>query len=149
LLSTFTVVNTLDDGSTGSMRWAITQVNADRSKAVDTIDFIDPILGAPVMNTILTIIGPTPDQGLRDEGHLNAVCEWCINTAVINTHNKCAIVNSEDGNFYRWDFTTNSLTARVTLSTGIGELYTPKVIGSDEKVYAINNSTLFACGTTP
>ena len=39
LLSTFTVVNTLDDGSTGSLRWAINQVNADKSKAVDTIDF--------------------------------------------------------------------------------------------------------------
>jgi hypothetical protein len=110
---------------------------------------IDPISGASVMKTILTIIGPTPDQGLRDQGHPNAVREWCINTAVIDTHNKCAIVNSEDGNVYRWDFTTNSLTARVTLSTGIGEPYTPTVIGPDGKVYAINNSTLFACGKKP
>ena len=45
LLSTFTVVNTLDDGSTGSLRWAITQVNADKSKAVDTIDFNIPGTG--------------------------------------------------------------------------------------------------------
>jgi len=110
---------------------------------------IDPISGASVMKTILTIIGPTPDQGLRDDGHPNAVREWCINTGVIDPQKKCAIVNSEDGNVYRWDFTTNSLTARVTLSTGVSEPYTPTVIGPDGKVYAINNSTLFACGTTP
>ena len=29
LLSIFTVTNTLDDGSTGSLRWAINQVNTD------------------------------------------------------------------------------------------------------------------------
>ena len=110
---------------------------------------IDPISGANVMQPILTIIGPTPDDTLRDDGHPNAVREWCINTAVIDTHNKCAIVNSEDGNVYRWDFTTNSFTARVTLSAGLGEPYTPTVIGPDGKVYAINNSTLFACGTAP
>jgi hypothetical protein len=110
---------------------------------------VDPISSATVMKTILTIIGPTPDQNLRDQGHPNAVREWCINTAVIDTQNKCAIVNSEDGNVYRWDFTTNSLTARINLSPGIGEPYTPTVIGPDGKVYAINNSTLFACGKNP
>jgi hypothetical protein len=45
LLSTFTVVNTLDDGSTGSLRWAIMQVDADKSKKVDTIDFDIPGTG--------------------------------------------------------------------------------------------------------
>jgi hypothetical protein len=109
----------------------------------------DPISGAKVMKTILTIIGPTPDQTLRDQGHPLAVREWCINTSVIDPQNKCAVVNSEDGNVYRWDFTTNSLTARVTLSTGIGEPYTPTVIGPDGKVYGINNSTLFAMGLHP
>jgi hypothetical protein len=101
------------------------------------------------MKPILTIIGPTPDQGLRDQGHPLAVREWCINTAVIDPANKCAIVNSEDGNVYRWNFGTNTLDARVNLSTGIGEPYTPTVIGPDGKVYAINNSTLFALGTKP
>ena len=110
---------------------------------------IDLISGAKVMKTILTIIGPTPDFTLRDQGHPNAVREWCVNSAVVDPQNKCAVVNSEDGNVYRWDFTTNSLTARVNLSTGIGEPYTPTVVGPDGKVYAINNSTLFALGTTP
>lgn len=98
------------------------------------------------MKTIITVLGPTPDQGLRDQGHPLAVREWCINTAAVNSINKCAVVNSEDGNVYRWDFTTNSLTARVNLSTGIGEPYTPTVIGPDGKVYGINASTLFALG---
>jgi hypothetical protein len=39
LLSTFTVINTLDNGSTGSLRWAINQVDADKSKHADTIAF--------------------------------------------------------------------------------------------------------------
>jgi len=39
LLSTFTVDNTLDDGSAGSLRWAINQVNAARGNSVETIDF--------------------------------------------------------------------------------------------------------------
>src|SRR5262249_19623017 len=95
---------------------------ANRLAVQDPSDtMVDPISRAAVMKTILTIIGPTPDQELRGQGHPNAVREWCINTAVIDTHNKCAIVNSEDGNVYRWDFATNSLTARITLSTGIGE----------------------------
>ncbi len=107
---------------------------------------VDPISGANVMKPILTIVGPTPDPNNRNPANPNAVREWCINTAVIDTHNKCAIVNSEDGNVYRWDFPSNSLTARITLSNGVGEPYTPTVIGPDGKVYAINNATLFACG---
>ncbi len=45
LSMTFTVTSTLDDGSTGSLRWAIEQVNADRGKQVDTIDFNIPGTG--------------------------------------------------------------------------------------------------------
>jgi hypothetical protein len=111
-----------------------------------TTTMSDPVSGAKVMKTILTVLGPTPDQFNRDSGHPNAVREWCINSGVIDKINKCAIVNSEDGNVYRWDFRTNSLTARAALSTGVSEPYTPTVIGPDGKIYAINNSTLFACG---
>ena len=39
LLSTFTVTDTLDNTSRGSLRWAIGQVNADTSPGADTIDF--------------------------------------------------------------------------------------------------------------
>src|SRR5689334_12879137 len=42
LAQTFTVTSTLDDGSTGSLRWAIGQVNADNGTDVDTIAFNIP-----------------------------------------------------------------------------------------------------------
>ncbi len=80
----------------------------------------DPITGATVMKTILTVTGPTPDQSGRNEGYPNAVHEWCINTAAIDPINKRAIINSEDGNLYCWDFTTNNLTAADHLERGPG-----------------------------
>jgi hypothetical protein len=110
---------------------------------------VDPVTGAKVMKTVISIIGPTPDLFFRSQGLPLAVREWCINTAAIDAKNHCALVNSEDGNVYRWDFKTNSLTARVTLSNGVGEPYTPTVIGPDGTNYAINNSTLFAMGANP
>jgi len=39
LSTTFTVTNTLDNSKMGSLQWAIKQVNADKGKTVDTIDF--------------------------------------------------------------------------------------------------------------
>jgi len=45
---TFTVTNTLDDGSTGSLRWAIEQANANLG--ADTIDFDIPGNGTQVIN---------------------------------------------------------------------------------------------------
>jgi hypothetical protein len=45
LLSTFTVTNTLNDGSTGSLRWAINQVNSDTGPFPDPIDFNIPGTG--------------------------------------------------------------------------------------------------------
>ena len=104
------------------------------------VQFTDPISGALVMKEVLTIAGVTPDPVLP------AVREWCINTAVIDPFTKSALVNSEDGKLYRWDFTTNSFTQQVVLTAGIGEAYTPTFIGVDGTVYAINNATLFAVG---
>ena len=108
---------------------------------------VDPITKATVMKTILTVVGPTPDPSARDEGYPNAVHEWCINSAAIDATNKRAIVNSEDGNLYVWDFTTNGLTAQINLSSGLGEPYTPTLIGPDGKIYGINASILFAIGS--
>ena len=39
LSNTYTVTNTLDDGSVGSLRWAIEQVDHDTGGGADTIDF--------------------------------------------------------------------------------------------------------------
>jgi hypothetical protein len=100
----------------------------------------DPITGATVMYEVLTILGPTPDPN-----HPNGVREWCINSAAIDSINKCAVVNSEDGHIYRWDFTTNTLSAKFNMAAATGEAYTPTLIGPDGAVYAINNAELYCC----
>lgn len=105
----------------------------------------DPVSGvAGVMKEVLTIAGITPDTNFLAQ-HPNAVREWCINSAAIDKSGKCAIVNSEDGHLYRWDFTTNTLTGGLPLNGPVGEAYTPTVIGPDGAVYAINNATLYSC----
>ncbi len=103
----------------------------------------DPVLPAtPVMKEILTIMGVTPDNN----GFPGAVREWCINTAAVDPATKSVIANSEDGKLYRWDLTTNTLSQSIRLTNGIGEAYTPTVIGSDGTVYAINGAILNAVG---
>ncbi len=75
--------------------------------------------------------------------------EWCINTAVVDPFTRSVLVNSEDGRLYRWDVTTNTLAQAVTLSPGVGEAYTPTLIGPDGTVYAINAAVLSAVGRWP
>ena len=101
----------------------------------------DPVTGATIMQEVVAILAITPDGPPS-----GAVREWCINSAAIDKVNKSAIVNSEDGVLYRWDFTTNSFTQQIRLTPGVGEAYTPTVIGPDGTVYAINDGILFAVG---
>ena len=105
------------------------------------VSMVDPISGATVMNRVLDVLGPTPDPAFP-----SGVTEWCINTAAIDVPGKSAIVNSEDGKVYRWHLPTNTLSQAVTLTAGIGEAYTPTIIGSNGVCYAINNAILFAIG---
>jgi hypothetical protein len=109
----------------------------------------DPITGQTVMKEVLTISGPTPDPEFPNTP--GAVREWCINAAAVDVATKSILANSEDGKFYRWDLTTNTFTQVVTLTSGVGEAYTPTAIGPDGTAYAINNGTLFAVrqGTSP
>jgi len=100
----------------------------------------DPITGTLVMKEVITVLGVTPDPTFP------AVKEWCINSAAIDLVNKAALVNSEDGKLYRWDFVSNTLSNVITLTPGVGEAYTPTVIGPDGTVYAINDAILFAVG---
>jgi hypothetical protein len=118
-------------GGNGSNKVAVLDPNATE---------IDPVTGATVMNEVLTILGPTPNPPLP------GVREWCINTAAIDPFTKSILVNNEDGKLYRWDLTSNTLIQPVTLTSGIGEAYTPTLIGVDGTVYAINNAILFAVG---
>ena len=100
---------------------------------------IDSISGRTIMKEILTIAGPT-----LEAGSTTAVKEWCINTAAVDPLRKSILVNSEDGYLYRWDLSTNQLTQRIQLTSGIGESYTPTAIGADGAVYAVNNAVLFS-----
>jgi hypothetical protein len=103
----------------------------------------DPVIpGTLVMKEVMTILGVTPDPN-----HPGGVREWCINTAAVDPVTKSVMANSEDGKLYRWDLTTNTFTQAITLSPGVGEAYTPTVIGADGTVYAINQAILNAVGT--
>jgi hypothetical protein len=108
----------------------------------------DPVIPAMhVMKEVMTILGVTPDPNAPNLP--GAVREWCINTAAVDPFTKSILANSEDGNLYRWDLTSNSFTQKITLSSGIGEAYTPTLIGSDGTAYAINDAILDAIGTQP
>lgn len=100
---------------------------------------IDPVTGVSVMKTVLKVLGPTPDP------ELGGVREWCINSAAIDAAGRCAVVNSEDGHVYRWDFDRNALSPGLDLAPPTGEAYTPTVIGPDGAIYAINNARLYSC----
>jgi hypothetical protein len=119
---------------------------------VNKVGILDPnvsmqdeysVSSVQVMKEVISIAGVTPDP---HDGFPNAVREWCINTAAIDPFTKSAIINSEDGVVYRWDFTTNSFTQSLRLTAGIGEAYTPTAIGVDGTVFAINDAVLFAVG---
>jgi hypothetical protein len=129
---------------------------ADGGDGVNKITVLDPndtmvephpsSNGQLVMREVLTIAGPTPDPE-HVAGFPNAVREWCINTAAVDPSTKSVMVNSEDGKLYRWNLATNTLSESITLSPGVGEAYTPTVIGPDGTVYAINWAILNAVGS--
>jgi hypothetical protein len=117
----------------GKNRIAVLDPNATQA------DMVTP--GQLVMKEVLTILGPTPDASFP-----GGATEWCINTAAVDPFTKSVLVNSEDGFLYRWDLTTNTLSQKIRLTSGLGESYTPTAVGADGLVYAINNAVLFAVG---
>lgn len=100
-------------------------------------DAIQPTM--QVMREVLTILGPT-----LDAGSTVARREWCINTMATDPARKSILANNEDGILYRWDLTTNTFTQSVRLNAGLGQAYTPTLVGADGGVYAISNATLYA-----
>ena len=117
----------------------------NRVAIVDPSDLeLDTISGIPTMKPIATLLGPTADSEFPNTP--GAVREWCVNSAAVDVPKSSIIVSSEDGVLYRWNLRTNSITEQIRLTTGIGEAYTPTAIGSDGRVYAIANATLFAIG---
>jgi hypothetical protein len=119
---------------------------------VNKIAILDPNATDPVtgnMQVVESIAGPTPDTEAIDEGFPLAVKEWCINSAVVDPATDSVLVNSEDGNLYRWDLATDTLTEQITLTSGIGEAYTSTLIGPDGSIYATNNAVLFSVVPEP
>jgi hypothetical protein len=99
----------------------------------------DPIVpGVQVMREVLTILGPTQD------GATSGRREWCINTMAADPARGSILANNEDGRMYRWDLATNTLSQSLRLTDGIGQAYTPTLVGADGGVFAINNATLYA-----
>ena len=134
------------------------EVGASGGNGINKIAILDPyatqidpnndgVSNFLVMNEVLTIDAPTPDQEAIDAGYPNAGREWCVNATAIDPFTKSALLNSEDGRFYRWDLTTNTLTQSVIENPlGIGEPYTPTAIGMDGTIYGVNGGFLFAMG---
>lgn len=95
--------------------------------------------GVQVMREVMTILGPT-----LDGSSATARREWCINTMAADPARKSILANNEDGVLYRWDLTTNTLSQGLRLNAGLGQAYTPTLVGADGAVYAISNATLYS-----
>lgn len=95
--------------------------------------------GATIMQVVESILGPTPNSS-------GGVYEWCDNNAVVDPATDSILVTSEDGHLYRWNLGTNTLTQSISLGGGLGEAYTPTMIGPDGAVYALNNGVLNSVG---
>jgi hypothetical protein len=132
--------SSLPDAGDGVNKIAILDPNAAQTESHASSN------GLLVMKEVMTIAGPTPDPKFTNQGFPNAVREWCINAAVVDPATKSVLANSEDGKLYRWSLATNSFANSTTLTSGIGEAYTPTLIGADGTIYAINNAILFAVG---
>jgi hypothetical protein len=111
------------------------------------VDFHPSAHGQVIMKRVLFKVGPTHDSQFPDIP--TAVREWCINDAAVDPATNSVLVNSEDGNYYRWYLPTNTLTEAVSLTTGIGQPYTMTVIGMDGTMYGIEDGIMFAVGKTP
>jgi hypothetical protein len=125
----------VEGGGGGVNRVAILDPNATMT---------DPIAHIAVMREVMSVAGPTPDDDFP--GVPGAVREWCINTAAVDPITRAVLVNNEDGRLYRWDTVSGALSESITLTAGVGEAYTPTLVGPDGTVYAINDATLFAVG---
>lgn len=100
----------------------------------------DPVVpSVQVMREVLTILGPTLDGSAA-----NSRREWCINTMAADPLRRSVLANNEDGVLYRWDLGTNTLSQGVRLNNGLGQAYTPTLVGADGAVYAISNAILYS-----
>lgn len=100
---------------------------------------LDAFAPVTVMREVLTIVAPT-----RESASSPAVYEWCINTMAADPQRRAMLVNNEDGILYRWDLATNTLAQSLRLTGGLGQAYTPTLVGADGAVYAISNARVYS-----
>lgn len=105
----------------------------------------DPVTGATVMNEVMTVLGQKHDPAFPQ--YPNAVYEWCVDTIAVCPQTDSLILNSEDGNMYNWNLGLNQITQSIELTGGIGEAYTPTVLGGDGTIYGMSNAHLYAVGS--
>jgi hypothetical protein len=104
----------------------------------------DPVIPAlQVMREVLTMLSPTPDGNSA-----TARKEWCINTMAADPERRSILANNEDGVLYRWDLATNTLSQNLKLNNGLGQAYTPTLVGADGAVIAISNAILYSIRTS-
>jgi len=104
---------------------------------------VDSRTGVTVMAVVESVVSPTPDPSYPGTG---ATTEWCINSAVVDPFTDSVLVNNEDGSLFKWNLATDTLSEGINLTSGVGEAYTPTIIGPNGAVYAINDATLFSVG---
>lgn len=131
------------DGGNGRNELALldpTESNTtDWQSGIKTMTKVQSVLGVTCDSSFYAC---TPTTDVHDPSV--PVREWCINAAAIDVANKCAIVNSEDGHAYKWNFVTGSLENATYLQPATGEAYTCTSVGPDGTSYAINNGVLHA-----
>lgn len=100
----------------------------------------DPIVPAvQVMREVLTVLSPTADGNSP-----TARKEWCVNTMAADPERRSILANNEDGVLYRWDLATNTLSQNLRLNSGLGQAYTPTLVGPDGGVFAVSNAVMYA-----
>ncbi len=129
-----TKYNNYGGAGSGDGRNNVAILDPDQSQA-------DSVAAIPVMREVLVKLAPSADPAFP-----GGFKEWCINTAAVDPLTKSVLVNNEDGFLYRWDMATNSFTERIQLTSGLGQAYTPTLIGADGAVFAISNARLFSVG---
>lgn len=105
----------------------------------------DPVTGATVMNEVMTMLGQKHDPAFPNLP--DAVYEWCVDTISVCPQTDSLILNSEDGNMYNWNLGLNQITQSIELTGGIGEAYTPTVLGSDGTIFGMSNARLYGVGS--
>jgi hypothetical protein len=98
--------------------------------------------GLSVMREVLDAVGPTPDAANQNSTFPSAVLPWIGNAYAVNAATKTVVLASSDGNLYRWNTSTNSISQFLSLGAAGSQQNVPTVVGPDGAIYSISGSTL-------